>query len=69
MGASILDSSNVHIGHIGKSILLSLLHTLVPVKTPAHEQAIYNENIVGNGAPDVPSLSNVIHHTTFLGTS
>ena len=32
------------------------------MKAPAHEQAIYNENIVGNGAHDVPSLANVIHH-------
>ena len=50
-------------------IIHSPLHTLIPVKAPAHEQVIYNENIVGNGAHDVPPLSNVIHHTTFLGTS
>ena len=63
MEASILDSSKVHIEHIDKSILSSPLHTLAPVKAPAHEQVIYNENIVGNGALDVPTLSNVIHHT------
>ena len=62
MEASILDSSNVHIEHIDKSILSSPLHTLIPVKAPAHEQTIYNENIVGNGAHDIPPLSNVIHH-------
>ena len=42
------------------------LHTLVPVKAPAHEQVIYNENIVGNGAHDVPTISNVIHHTSIF---
>ena len=40
MEASILDSSKVHIEHIDKSILSSPLHTLVPVKAPAHEQVI-----------------------------
>ena len=42
------------------------LHILIPVKAPAHERVIYNENIVGNGAHDVPPLSNVIYHTAIL---